>query len=127
MNDNYTILEVYEYSTEAHVTKSKLDSEGIKTMLMDEKTIDSDPLISNAIGGVKLLVHNNDFEKAVKIYNDIREYQKDKKGHDLLCLQCNSNRILIAPLERKNIFYMLFPFFEKTKYFCNECKEKFKN
>jgi hypothetical protein len=32
-------------------------------MFMDEKTIDSDPLISNALGGVKLLVDKNDFKK----------------------------------------------------------------
>ena len=67
MNDNYKILAVFEYSTEAHVMKSKLASEGFKTMLMDEKTIDTDPLISNAIGGVKLLVHQNDFDKAATI------------------------------------------------------------
>ena len=121
MNDNYKILAVFEYSTEAHVTKSKLDSEGYKTMLMDEKTIDSDPLISNAIGGVKLLVHLNDFENALKIYNEIRTYQKDKNGNDIFCPKCNSSQILIAPAKRKNVFYMLFPFFEKTKHLCNNC------
>jgi hypothetical protein len=125
MNDNFKILAVFEYSTEAHVTKSKLDSEGFETMLMDEKTIDSDPLISNAIGGVKLLVHKNDFEKAAEIYNEIRTYQKDKNGNNLFCPNCNSNRILIAPIERKNVFYMLFPFFEKTKHICNTCKTVF--
>ena len=125
MNDNYKILAVFEYSTEAHVTKSRLDSEGFKTMLMDEKTIDSDPLISNAIGGVKLLVHQNDFEKALKIYNKIRTYQKDKNGNDILCSNCKSNRVLIAPTQRKNVFYMLFPFFEKTRHICNDCKTIF--
>lgn len=125
MNSNYKILAVFEYSTEAHVTKSRLDADGFKTMLMDEKTIDSDPLISNAIGGVKLLVHQNDFEKAAKIYTEIRTYQKDKNGNNLFCTNCNSNRILIAPLQRKNVFYMLFPFFEKTKHLCNDCKTVF--
>jgi len=125
MNSNYKILAVFEYSTEAHVTKSRLDADGFKTMLMDEKTIDSDPLISNAIGGVKLLVHQNDFEKAAKIYTEIRTYQKDKNGNNLFCTNCNSNRILIAPLHRKNVFYMLFPFFEKTRYRCNDCKTVF--
>jgi hypothetical protein len=125
MNDNYKILAVFEYSTEAHVTKSKLDSEGFKTMLMDEKTIDSDPLISNAIGGVKLLVHQNDFEKALKIYNEIRTYQKDKNGNDIFCPKCNSSSVLIAPIQRKNVFYMLFPFFEKTRHICNDCKAIF--
>jgi hypothetical protein len=125
MNNNYKILATFEYSTEAYVTKSRLDSDGFKTMLMDEKTIDSDPLISNAIGGVKLLVHQNDFEKAAEIYNEIRTYQKDKNENDIFCPKCNSNRILIAPIQRKNIFYMLFPFFEKTRHLCNVCKTVF--
>ena len=125
MNPNYTILDVFEYSTEAHFVKSKLDSEEIQTMLMDEKTIDSDPLISQAIGGVKLLVHQNDFEKAVSIYNQIREYQKDKNGNILQCISCDAPQLLIAPAQRKNIFYMLFPFFEKRKYICNNCKTIF--
>lgn len=125
MNENYKILAVFAYSTEAYVTKSKLDSEGFKTMLMDEKTIDTDPLVSNAIGGVKLLVHRKDFDKAAIIYNEIRTYQKDKNGKDISCPKCNSNRILIAPIQRKNIFYMLFPFFEKTRHICNDCKTIF--
>ena len=126
MRENYTVLAVFEYSTEAQLIKSKLDSEGIRTMLMDEKTIDSDPLISQAIGGVKLLVHNNDLDKAVKVYNDIRTYIKDENGNDMVCPNCSSNKILIADLERKNVFFMLFPFFESTKYICNDCKTIFK-
>ena len=125
MNDNYKILAVFNYSTEAHVTKSRLDSDGFKTMLMDETTIDTDPLVSNAIGGVKLLVHKNDFDKAAEIYNEIRDYQKDKNGNDISCPTCNSIRILVAPAQRKNVFYMLFPFFEKTRHICNDCKTVF--
>ena len=126
MRDNYTILAVFEYSTEAQLIKSKLDSEGIETMLMDEKTIDADPIISQAIGGVKLLVNNNDLNKAVVIYNEIRAYEKDDNGKDITCPNCTSTKILIADLERKNLFYMLFPFFESRKYICNDCKTVFK-
>jgi hypothetical protein len=125
MNNNFKILAVFEFSTEAHVTKSRLDSEGFTTMLMDEKTIDTDPLISNAIGGVKLLVHNKDFKNAAEIYNEIRTYQKDKNGNDICCPKCHSTRILIAPIQRKNVFYMLFPFFEKKRCICNDCKTIF--
>ena len=126
MKDNYTILTVFEYSTEAQVLKSKLDSEGIRTMLMDEKTIDSDPLLSQAIGGVKLLVHNNDLDKAVIIFNDVRVYEKDKNGNPIHCKKCNSIKTLVAPPQRKNIFFMLFPFFESRKLICNDCKTIFK-
>lgn len=125
MNDNFKILAVFEYSTEAHVTKSRLDSEGFETMLMDETTIDTDPLVSNAIGGVKLLVHKKDFEKAALVYNEIRSYQKDAHENDISCPNCKSTRILVAQAQRKNIFYMLFPFFEKTRHICNDCKTIF--
>ncbi len=125
MNHNYTILTVFEYSTEAQVIKAKLESENVRVMFADEKTIDSDPLLSQAIGGVKLLVHNEDLEKAVEIYNNIRAYEKDKWGNEIHCMACDSTRILFAPLQRKNLFYMLFPFFEKTRHICNECKTVF--
>lgn len=125
MIDNYTILTTFPYSTEAQITKSKLEDEGISVMLLDEKTVDSDPLISQAIGGVKLLVSNNDFEKALVIFNEIRPYEVDANGNPIQCPSCKSNRILIAPLERKNLFLMLFPFFEKTKHICNDCKTIF--
>jgi len=126
MIDNYTILTTFPYSTEAQITKSKLEAEGIRVMLLDEKTIDSAPLISQAIGGVKLLVFNEDLDQGLKIFNRIRAYEKDKNGEDIVCVNCKSTKILIAELTRKNIFYMLFPFFEKTKYRCNVCNTVFK-
>lgn len=123
--DTFTTLAVFEYSTEANLIKSKLDFENIRTRLLDEKTIDSDPLISQAVGGVKLQVHNDDAQKALDIYNTIRKYRKDVDGNDIHCKQCNSTQILVAPAQRKNIFYMLFPFFEKTMHICNDCKTIF--
>lgn len=125
MNDNFTILDVFEYSAEATVMKAKLDSEGIKTMFMDEKTIDSDPLLSQAIGGVKLLVWNEDLEKAQGIYTKIRTYVKAEDGSEMTCPSCGSHRILVAPLRRRNVFFMLFPFFERKRHVCNDCKTIF--
>jgi hypothetical protein len=125
MIDNYTILTTFPYSSEAQITKSKLEAEGIRVLLLDEKTIDSDPLISQAIGGVKLLVYNDDAEEALKIYNRIRLYEKDNAGDAIVCPNCQSTKILTAELTRKNIFYMLFPFFEKTKFRCNVCNTIF--
>jgi hypothetical protein len=125
MNDNYTVLAIFEYSSEAQITKAKLEAEGVQTLLMDEKTIDSDPLISGAIGGVKLLVHNDDVLKAKRIYSQIRVYATDENNHLYSCPNCASNKVLVAPLERKNVFYMLFPFFEKTKRKCTICQTVF--
>lgn len=125
MNDNYSILDVFEFSAEAQIAKSKLDAEGVRTLFMDEKTIDSDPLISGAIGGVKLLVHNEDIIIAKRIYSEIRVYATDDDDNPYYCPNCKSHKVLIAPLERKNIFYMLFPFFENTKRKCTICQTIF--
>lgn len=125
MNSNYIILEIFEYSTEAQVTKSKLEDEGFRVLLGDEKTIDSDPLLSQAIGGVKLFVHKDDFAEAAKIFNQIRRYETDAQGQEMHCSNCNSTKILVAPLQRKNLFYMLFPFFETKRHICNVCKTIF--
>ncbi len=126
MNNNFKTLAVFEYSTGAQITKSKLESEGIQVILTDEVTIDADPLLSQAIGGVKLQVHIDDFNKARILYNSVRSYEKDTQGNEILCVKCKSNRILIAPPQEGNLWYMLFPFFEKKKYICNDCKTIFK-
>lgn len=126
MNNHFAVLAVFEYSSEAQITKSKLDSENINTMLVDERTIDTDPLLSQAIGGVKLFVHKSDLDRAKVIYNNIRAYRKDKNGHDIYCPKCQSTRILMAPPIKGNIFFMLFPFFEKSKHICNNCQTIFK-
>ena len=126
MKNTYTTLAVFEYSTEAQVTKSRLESEGLQVILTDEVTIDADPLLSQAIGGVKLQVHTDDFHKAQILYNSFRAYEKDEEGNAILCVKCRSKRILIAPSQEGNIWYRLFPFFEKKKYICNDCKTIFK-
>ena len=125
MNDNYILLDVFEYSAEAQVVKSKLDAEGVRTLFMDEKTIDSDPLISGAIGGVKLLIHKDDKAAAKRIYSEIRTYATDNDDNHFTCPNCETHKVLIAPLQRKNIFYMLFPFFEKTRKQCTICQTIF--
>ncbi len=126
MNSNYVLLDAFEFSTEAQIVKTRLNAEGIDTILKDEKTIDSDPLISQALGGVKLYVHKEYTLKAIAIYDTIRTYEVDSNGNAIHCVNCASTKILIAPLARKNIFYMLFPFFESTRYICNSCKTIFK-
>jgi len=126
MNNTFITLAVFEYSTEAQITKSKLESEGLNVKLTDEVTIDTDPLLSQAIGGVKLQVHRKDFNSAKILYSAIRAYEKDENGNDLKCIKCKSTRILIAPPKEGSIWYMLFPFFEKKKYICNDCKTIFK-
>ena len=111
----------FEYVADVQIIKGKLESEGIPVFLRDENTLNSDPLISNAIGGVKLQVYTSDMEKALKIYNEIRNYAIDDNGNPIVCPNCKAEKSEVY-YDRKTIFYKLFPFFEKRKYKCLNCQ-----
>lgn len=64
---NWTIVASFPLPLEANLAKGKLQSEGITSMLRDELTVQSNYTLSNAIGGVKLLVHEADYEFAKNI------------------------------------------------------------
>ncbi|AXG68501.1 hypothetical protein KORDIASMS9_00716 [Kordia sp. SMS9] len=123
-NDFYTVT-TFEYTAEARVMQGKFMSEGIEVFLRDQYTVDVDPFVSNAIGGVKLQVHLQDKEAAIALYNELREYEVDRKRNRIICPNCNENKVLIAP-PKKNLLYLLFPFIEPKRYQCNVCGEIFK-
>ncbi len=120
MESKFYHLASFEYVADVQIVKGKLESEGIPVFLRDENTLNSDPLISNAIGGVKLLVYASDKDMAIDIYNDIRAYAQDSFGNPMVCPNCKAQKS--EPYyNRKGIFYKLFPFFEKRKYKCLNC------
>lgn len=120
MKNKFYQLASFEYVADVQIVKGKLESEGIPVFLRDENTLNSDPLISNAIGGVKLQVYSKDKERAIAVYNSIRTYALDNNGKPIVCPNCKAQRS--EPYyNSKGIFYKLFPFFEKRKYKCLNC------
>lgn len=120
MEEKFFTIAAFEYAADVQIVKGKLESEGITVFLRDENTLNSDPMISNAIGGVKLQVYAKDREKALEIYNEIRAYAVDNFGKPIVCPNCKAKKSE-AYYERRNIFHKLFPFFEKRKYKCLNC------
>lgn len=120
MEEKFFKIGSFEYAADVQIIKSKLESEGIPVFLRDENTLNADPLISNAIGGVKLLVYSKDSDKAVEIYNEIRAYAIDSKGNPIVCPNCKATKSETY-YERKSLFHKLFPFFERRKYKCLSC------
>ena len=51
----------------AHIDKGMLEEESISCFLQDEYTVTIDPLLSNAVGGIKLLVHQAQVARAEEI------------------------------------------------------------
>ncbi|MCL5246757.1 DUF2007 domain-containing protein [Cellulophaga sp. 20_2_10] len=120
MSQKFYRLAAFEYLADTVIIKGRLESEGIEVFLKDENTVNSDPLISNAIGGIKILVLNEDKDKAIKIYNEIRSYAVGDNGQPLICPNCKAEK-LEGYYSGNGIFYRLFPFFEKRKFRCFNC------
>lgn len=120
MEDMFYTIGSFDYPADVQIVKGKLESEGIPVFLRDENTLNSDPLISYAIGGVKLQVYSKHKEKALDIYNEIRAYAVDNDGNPIVCPNCKAKRSEVY-YSRKGIFLKLFPFFEKRKYKCLNC------
>ncbi|MEM8764503.1 MAG: DUF2007 domain-containing protein [Bacteroidota bacterium] len=120
MKQEFFTLGTFEFPADVQIIKGKLESEGIPVFLRDETTINSDPLISAAIGGVKLQVYSVDKERAKLIFDEVRSYATDENGQLIVCPNCGAKKSEIY-YSRNSIFYKLFPFFEPLKYRCLEC------
>lgn len=120
MSTEFQTLGSFEFPADVVVIKGKLEAEGIPVFLRDETTINTDPLISAALGGVKLQVYSEDLERARRIYDEIRAYASDAQGNPVVCPNCNAARSEVHYFG-KSIFYKLFPFFEPRAYRCTQC------
>lgn len=71
----------------ASIILTRLQAEGVECYLKDEHTVTIDPLLSNAIGGIKLVVKKTDEEMVVKL---LRAYHIEYML-SATCPECGSN------------------------------------
>lgn len=77
------VLRRFRDIPEALLAKGKLDTYGIECFLADENMVRMDWLISNLLGGVKLLVEPSDFTRASRILNEPAPPSPDTENCDL--------------------------------------------
>jgi hypothetical protein len=70
MNDWVTVAS-FNYAHQAELLKGRIESEGITCNLKDELTATANPFYSNAIGGVKVQVRQDDVEKTIPILKEL--------------------------------------------------------
>lgn len=69
----FVLLATFDNYIPAHIALGKLKDEFINCYLQDEYTVTIDPLLSNAIGGIKLMVAESQAERALDILNQKEE------------------------------------------------------
>jgi hypothetical protein len=60
----------YDNYIYAHIVLAKLQDSGINCHLKDEYTITIDPLLSPALGGIKLMVADTQLDRALELLEE---------------------------------------------------------
>lgn len=113
---------------EADLIKSKLELHGINAFIPDEGMATANPLLGNAIGGIRVQVADGDFEAARAIIGETE--QPVEKG-DLICPSCGSDQVDYGRLSKQAFFFSILlagiPFlWLKRESACRACGHRWK-
>lgn len=116
----YTLKTIFTstYPIDLYAIKGRLETEGIHCFIKDENIINVHPFYSNAVGGAKLTVPDEQYEKAKKIISEItngefklnseQEFQKTFEELELRSIIRNSlNKTEINELIKHYKFKLL--------------------
>jgi hypothetical protein len=80
---DFVLLQVFTNYIEAHIVKGRLQDQGINCWLEGEhlSALIVDPILTNVIAGIKLMVAKDDVEKALEILNRPEQYT-DEVGEE---------------------------------------------
>lgn len=87
----------YNDYVSAHIAMGRLEEDGFNCWLKDENTVTIDPILTNAVGGIKLMVEEAEAQKAVDILNQLQQEHKKK----IACPKCGSHNIEVVSTPRK--------------------------
>lgn len=65
-----TLTSIYSNGIEANLLKHKLENNGIACVLVDENMVGLHPMYDPTLGGIKVKVRKEDYEKALEILNE---------------------------------------------------------
>ena len=127
-------IKTFFYDHETILYEPTFRSEGIDYFLKDQKTVAIDPLVSNAIGGIKLQVRIEDEERARALVAEIEANNSGTQLGDVIvvngqkyektldeCPSCESEDIYIY---KQSFLENLFSPFAKLERYCKNCQMK---
>lgn len=146
MSDELVTIATFSRPMEAHLTRMRLESEGIECFIGDEYTVAANWLFSNAVGGVKLKVRESDAQEAAEILQqepaDIDSIEMDEDMEtpeniaidkdEPVCPKCDSSDVYYEEYSRRAVFasWLLLGIplpFLKRKWSCKGCSYEWKD
>jgi len=131
---NLVTIKTFSYDHETLIYEPRFKAEGIQYFLKDQKTVAIDPLVSNAIGGIKLQVNVEDEERARALVAEIEASSQQSNLGDVIsvegsqyektldeCPACESEEVYVY---KQSFLEGLFKPFQKRNRYCNSCSHK---
>ncbi len=97
MTMTFVPIRTFDNYIEANIVMNMLVVSGINAHLKDEHTVTIDPLLSPALGGMKLMVHYTQIERAWELLDDAEaQYLKS-----IPCPVCKTHSLKIISVTKK--------------------------
>jgi len=69
--NNWVTIATFNYAHQAALLKGRIESEGLLCNIKDELIVNTNPLYSNAIGGVKVQVRDCDVQNVIPLLQEL--------------------------------------------------------
>ncbi len=141
--EDWTVIITFIYPHEAHLVKGVLEAEGFEVQIKDELTAQVNNFYSTAIGGVKLLVRQEDAERVeevlketgyIKEEEDAREEKPLKtfpREYARRCPYCGSEEVIRQGRPGYVVLFSILLLgipllFLKKTYYCFDCEKEWR-
>ncbi len=133
MNDNFITIASFNHEWELYVLRNALEAEGIRCFTMNKTMLSVHHSISENMGGIELMVHEDDLEWAEDTLKKLKFNRNGTPSLDVIiddtryekavgfCPNCDQAKVFKEKFDLKNVFLHLF-FFKKQKYICVACR-----
>jgi len=139
MSNNWITVARFSHPVEAHLARTRLECEGIVCVVADEYLVRVDWLLSNAVGGVKLMVPAWELARAREALRprpylvDVADLNacRDENDEELICPRCRSYDVYFHRFDRRvaSLFWLFAGFivpWRSHKWVCKECGYEWK-
>lgn len=94
---NFVIVAVYDNYINAHLALGLLQAEDINCWLKDENIVTINPVLTNAVGGIKLMVAEVQKDRAISLLKNTKQQYNEQHP----CPNCGSSNIEYVSTPRK--------------------------
>lgn len=91
--NNLVILQTFDNFFNANIQLTRLRAAGVECYLKDEYVVTIDPFLSNAIGGIKLMVRKSEEQNIRRLLREMNASADEQ----WLCPKCDSNKFILVP------------------------------